>query len=50
MSPRTLATLIGLGAILMWSALGLMTAASGRVPAFQMNAIAFGISGVVACS
>lgn len=47
-SQRTLATLTGLTAILMWAALGLMTAASGRVPAFQMNAMAFGISGVVA--
>lgn len=49
MSSRSLATLIGLGAIAMWAALGLMTAASGRVPAFQMNAMAFGISGTVAC-
>ncbi len=48
MSPRTLATLTGLTAVLMWAALGLMTAASGRVPAFQMNAMAFGISGVTA--
>ncbi len=48
MSSRSLATLIGLGAIAMWAALGLMTAASGRVPAFQMNAMAFGISGTVA--
>lgn len=50
MSHRALATLIGLTAILMWAALGLMTAASGRLPAFQMNAMAFGISGVVACA
>lgn len=48
MTPRSLATSIGLTAILMWAALGLMTAASGRVPAFQMNALAFGISGVTA--
>ena len=48
MTPRTLATLTGLTAVLMWAALGLMTAASGRVPAFQMNAMAFGISGVTA--
>jgi drug/metabolite transporter (DMT)-like permease len=49
MSPRMLATAIGLTAILMWSSLGLMTATSGRVPAFQMTAMAFGISGVTAC-
>lgn len=49
MSPRTVATMIGLTAVLMWASLGVMTAASGRVPAFQMNAMAFGISGVVAC-
>ena len=48
MSPRTLATLIGLTAILMWSALGLLTATSGRVPAFQMTAMAFAISGLTA--
>lgn len=48
MSQRTTATLIGLTAILMWAALGLLTAAAGRLPAFQMNAMAFGISGVVA--
>lgn len=48
MTPRTLATLIGLSAVGMWSLLGLMAAASGTVPAFQMNAMAFGISGVTA--
>lgn len=48
MSSRMLATAIGLTAVLMWAALGLMTATSGRVPAFQMNALAFGISGMTA--
>ncbi|MDK9697588.1 MAG: EamA family transporter [Siculibacillus sp.] len=48
MSQRTRATLIGLTAILMWAALGVMTAAAGRLPAFQMNAMAFGVSGAVA--
>lgn len=48
MSPRSLATLVGLSAVAMWAALGLMTAASGRVPAFQLNALAFGLSGTVA--
>jgi len=36
-------TLIGFTAILMWSLLALMTAASGKVPAFQMNAMTFAI-------
>lgn len=35
------ATLIGLTAILMWSLLALMTAASGRMPPFQLAAITF---------
>jgi len=48
MSPRNLATAIGLTAIVMWAALGVLTAASGRLPAFQMTAMAFGISGVAA--
>lgn len=43
---RRLATLIGLSAILMWSLLGLMTARSGSVPPFLMNALTFGISGL----
>jgi drug/metabolite transporter (DMT)-like permease len=44
----TLATFIGLGAIGMWSLLGLMAASTGHVPAFLMNALAFGLSGSVA--
>jgi drug/metabolite transporter (DMT)-like permease len=36
-------TLIGFAAILMWSLLALMTAASGAVPPFQMNAMTFAI-------
>lgn len=36
-------TLIGFAAILMWSLLALMTAASGKVPPFQMNAMTFSI-------
>jgi drug/metabolite transporter (DMT)-like permease len=35
--------LIGFTAILMWSLLALMTAASGSVPPFQMNAMTFAI-------
>jgi drug/metabolite transporter (DMT)-like permease len=39
------ATLIGFTAILMWSLLALFTAASGRVPAFQLAALTFAIGG-----
>lgn len=38
---KTLATLIGFSAILMWSLLALLTARSGAVPPFQMNALTF---------
>ncbi|KQW28231.1 hypothetical protein ASE36_16875 [Rhizobium sp. Root274] len=37
------ATLIGFTAILMWSILALMTAASGKMPPFQLSAITFAI-------
>ncbi len=37
------ATLIGFAAILMWSFLALFTAASGKMPPFQLSAIAFAI-------
>lgn len=40
---KTRATLIGFSAILMWSVLALMTAASGTMPPFQLSAIAFAI-------
>lgn len=40
---KTKATLIGFTAILMWSFLALMTAASGTMPPFQLSAIAFAI-------
>ena len=36
-------TLIGFTAILMWSLLAFMTAASGSIPPFQMNAMTFAI-------
>jgi drug/metabolite transporter (DMT)-like permease len=38
--------LIGFAAILMWSLLALMTAASGTVPPFQMNALTFAIGSI----
>ena len=40
---KTKATLIGFTAILMWSFLALMTAASGTMPPFQLSAIPFAI-------
>lgn len=46
---RPLATLVGLLAIAMWATLGVLTAASGAVPPFQMNIFTFGLSGVLSC-
>ncbi|RWX74405.1 EamA family transporter [Neorhizobium lilium] len=40
---KTKGTLIGFTAILMWSLLALMTAASGKMPPFQLSAITFAI-------
>ncbi|WP_067224326.1 DMT family transporter [Stappia indica] len=45
---RLRATLVGLTAVLMWSTLGLFGAASGKVPPFLLNALCFGLSGIVA--
>jgi drug/metabolite transporter (DMT)-like permease len=39
------ATFIGFGAIVLWSCLALLTAASGRVPPFQLAAMTFAIGG-----
>jgi len=47
MPPRT-ATLIGLTAILMWSLLSVLTVATGKIPAFQLAAMTFGIGAAVA--
>jgi drug/metabolite transporter (DMT)-like permease len=41
------ATLIGSGAILLWSLLALFTAASGAVPPFQLAAMTFLVGGLV---
>lgn len=43
---RARATVIGFSAILMWSFLALFTAASGRVPPFQLSAMCFAIGGL----
>jgi hypothetical protein len=42
-SPK--ATLLGTGAILLWAALALLTAGSGRIPPFQLAAMTFAIGG-----
>jgi drug/metabolite transporter (DMT)-like permease len=42
------ATLIGLTAILMWSLLSVLTVATGKIPAFQLAAMTFGIGAAVA--
>jgi drug/metabolite transporter (DMT)-like permease len=47
MTPRT-ATLIGLTAILMWSLLAVLTVATGKIPAFQLAAMTFGIGAAAA--
>jgi drug/metabolite transporter (DMT)-like permease len=44
---RRLATIIGFSAVLMWSLLALLTAASGSVPPFQLTAMAFAVGGVI---
>ena len=41
------ATLIGFAAILMWSTLALLTAASGRTPPFQLAAMTFSVGAAV---
>ena len=44
---RTKATIIGSSAILMWSLLALFTIGSAPVPPFLLNAICFGIGGLI---
>lgn len=43
--PR--ATLAGLGAAALWSLLGVLTAATGRLPPFQLLFLTFGIAGLL---
>lgn len=44
------ATLVGSGAILLWSLLALLTAASGAVPPFQLAAMTFALGGGLGCA
>ncbi|MBX6424648.1 MAG: EamA family transporter [Variibacter sp.] len=46
-STRAGATLVGTVAILLWSLLAVFTAASGRVPPFQLAAMTFAIGGAI---
>lgn len=43
---RSSATFIGFTAVLLWSLLAFLTAASGTVPAFQLTAVTFAIGGL----
>ncbi|MBN9316462.1 MAG: EamA family transporter [Devosia sp.] len=43
---RSAATLTGFSAVLLWSLLAFLTAASGTMPAFQLTAITFAIGGL----
>ena len=46
-TPRALsATLIGFGAVVLWSALALLTALSGDVPPFELAALTFAVGGL----
>lgn len=46
-AARRRATLIGLGAVLLWSLLALLTVLSGRMPPFQLTAICMAVGGGV---
>ena len=43
---RSAATLTGFSAVLLWSLLAVLTAASGSMPAFQLTALSFAIGGL----
>lgn len=43
---RPTATLIGFSAVLLWSLLAFLTAASGTMPAFQLTAVTFAVGGL----
>jgi drug/metabolite transporter (DMT)-like permease len=44
-AASTAATLVGLGAIALWSVLALLTASAGAIPPFEMAALTFAIGG-----
>src|SRR5690606_7708758 len=43
---RPVATAIGFSAVLLWSLLAALTAASGAMPPFQLTAVTFAIGGI----
>ena len=45
---RRRATLIGAGAVFLWGSLAILTTLTGKVPPFQMVAIAFGVAFLIA--
>jgi drug/metabolite transporter (DMT)-like permease len=45
-ASRAMATLIGFGAIVLWSGLALLTALSGKTPPFELAALTFFIGGL----
>jgi drug/metabolite transporter (DMT)-like permease len=47
MAPSTSATILGSGAVLLWSALASLTVLKGEVPPFQTTAITFAVGGLV---
>ena len=47
---RNIPTLIGFSAVVMWSALAVLTAASGTMPPFQLSAICFLIGSLIGLS
>ncbi len=46
LTSRRASTLVGFGAILLWSSLAFLTAASGVMPPFQLTSLTFGIGGL----
>ena len=44
-APKASATLVGFGAVVLWSGLALLTALSGETPPFELAAITFAIGG-----
>lgn len=47
---QNIPTLVGFSAILMWSSLAVLTAASGTMPPFQLSAICFAIGSLIGLS
>ena len=50
MSPRARATGAGFGAVLLWSTLAVLTAATAGIPPFQLLALCFGVAGLAGCA